>query len=96
MVTTLDDIAVPDDSLCVRDLDGEVFLFAGSGDRLHALDDLGSFIWRLLDGRRPLREVLDAILAEYDVAREIAARDLLQFVDSLAEQGVVQLKPGSP
>lgn len=78
-------IPTKDDSFCERELGDETIFLSPDGDRIHALDAIGTFIWRQLDGTTTLEQVIDRICAEYDVAREQAEKDLLGFVADLAE-----------
>ncbi len=87
----LDRVPTVAPGLFVRELDGETSIITAEGDRLHTLDAMGTFIWRCIDGRTPLAAILDAICAEYDAPREVAAADLRQFVGQLAERGIVTL-----
>jgi coenzyme PQQ synthesis protein D (PqqD) len=56
----------------------------------HSLDELGAFIWRQIDGKRTLADILTAILAEYSVAEDKACTDLVAFADELLQAGLVQ------
>ncbi len=87
----LDSVPTPAPGLFVRELDGETSIITSEGDQLHTLDEVGTFIWRCIDGRTPLSAILEAICAEFDAPREVAAADLRQFVGQLAERGIVTL-----
>lgn len=52
------------------------------------LNETGAFLWRALSENDLTEEALvDALLKEYDVSREIAARDVHRVVEMLAENG---------
>ena len=54
------------------------------------LNETGAFLWRARAERDMTEEELvDAILAEYDVSREIAARDVHRVVATLCENGII-------
>lgn len=55
----------------------------------HSLDELGAFIWNLIDGERDLGEILDEVVADYDVTEDRAAKDLLAFAEVLQKAGLV-------
>lgn len=49
------------------------------------LNETGAFLWKLMAEKDCTEEELvDALLEEYDVAREIAAADVHRIVESLA------------
>jgi hypothetical protein len=58
------------------------------------LNPVGTFIWARCDGRHSLAEIAKAVMAEFQVDLEIAARDCREFVDELAEQGLLILRSG--
>ncbi len=82
-MATLDTVLAPAADHCVRELGGETIFLSEAGDRIHVLDETGGFIWRALDGRRSLAEILDVVCAEFDVVRDVARDDLLRFADEL-------------
>ena len=53
------------------------------------LNETGAFLWRLM-AERDMNEsdLVDALLAEYDVDRALAEADVARIVASLAEVGV--------
>ena len=48
------------------------------------------FVWQQLHQDRTRQELLDAILAEYDVALEVAAADLDRFLGALEQAGLLE------
>lgn len=71
---------VRDEAVVVRQEDAEVI----------ALNDVGASVLSLLDARRSVREILDALLEQYDVEREVLARDLSKFLGELLDAGIVE------
>ena len=52
---------------------------------LFVLNELGAFIWDILPKMETEAEICEAILAEYDVSKEEAARDVAEFMSKLRE-----------
>jgi hypothetical protein len=71
---------VGDEAVIVRQEDAEVI----------ALNEVGASVLALLDSRRSVRDVLDALLEQYDVERESLAGDLARFLSELRDAGVVE------
>ena len=55
----------------------------------YTLNELGAFLWRSMDGRTPLADILDKVVAHYDVDRDTARGDLLEILQDLVEEGLV-------
>ncbi len=54
------------------------------------LNETGAFLWNALAGKDLSEaELVDALLAEYDVSREIAERDVHRIVEVLKEHKII-------
>ena len=79
-----------------REVDGEVLIVpirmnASDITGVYRLNRTASFMWKLFDGRRNLKSVIDEVVQNFDVSADVAeadlqelARDLLSF-DALVE-----------
>ena len=80
---------------CVaRDIAGETVIVpvrdnVGDLDSIYTLNDMGATIWRMIDGRTTVAEIVAAVCAAYDVAANEAAKDVADFLDSLEAAGLI-------
>jgi hypothetical protein len=74
------DEPAPDDHL-ILDLD--------SGN-YYAVGEVGGFVWQRLDGRRTLESIAEEITTAFEVERDRAAADLLEFLERMAELGLAR------
>jgi hypothetical protein len=88
---SLTTVPVPTEKYCVRELGDETVFLSASGDRLHVLDGVGTFIWQAIDGQRSAGDLLERILAEYEVDRGVAETELLEFLAELADMSLIAL-----
>ena len=79
----------PNPECPVREIGEGLVILAPSGETTHSLEELGAFIWRELDGRKDLGAVLDSILETYEIDRETARADLLDFGQQLVDARLV-------
>ena len=63
-------------------------------DSVYTLDEVGSRIWELLDGRHSLGQIAEAIEREYQVERDQARGDVAEFIAALRQAGLVQAGDG--
>lgn len=84
----------PNPGCPVREIGGGLVIMAPDGETTHSLEDLGAFIYKRLDGKRDLEDVLAAILEEYQVDEDQAREDLASFMAQLVEAGLV-VAPGN-
>lgn len=80
--------------LLKREIGGESFLVplgraVYESNGLFILTELGSFIWDLLPEAKDEEDILEKILAAYDVDEETARGDLARFLDKLREMEIL-------
>ena len=85
-----DRFAVPAD-VVFRHLDDEAVLLNLKSGTYFGLNELGARIWALLGERRALEDVLEILADEYDAARPVLERDLLDLTQELCEKGLLQI-----
>jgi len=59
-------------------------------ESIYSMDEAGSLIWRLIDGRTTVDEIIEAVCASYEVGPKEAAEDVREFLDALQAAGLVQ------
>ena len=72
-----------------RMIEGEAVILAMDTKVFRGLNAVGSRVWELIDGRRSVDEIGAAIANEFEVAPEVAARDVSAFVGELLARGLV-------
>lgn len=63
-------------------------------DSIYVLNEPGATIWTLLDSPRRAGELAQAVTDEFDVTVASAHQDVLHFLESLEEAGLVEAQPG--
>lgn len=83
-------IPKPGRRVASRVIDGRALLLDPAEDRVHMLNEVGTFIWSLVNERRhTVRDLAGAIAAEFDVDDATATADLHEFLDGLLAQGFI-------
>jgi Coenzyme PQQ synthesis protein D (PqqD) len=84
-----DSIIVASPNQVSSDLAGEVVMLNLANGTYYGLDEVGAYIWNLIQEPRSVAAVRDAILEEYDVEPERCERDLLVLLGDLADNGLI-------
>ena len=90
-MTSLQAIPRVNSDFTVRDVGDEMIFISSKGDMLHTLDSVGAFIWRNVDGKRSVNDILHILLESYDVVVATAEKDLIRFFDELEQKNLVQM-----
>jgi hypothetical protein len=85
-------VRIPQDVL-VSQLDGESVLLKLQSECYFGLDEIGTRIWDLLLSSDSIQSAYEAILAEYDVDPAQFRADLTELLDSLVQQGLIEVTP---
>ncbi len=73
-----------------RVVDEEVVIVSPPKGEVTVLNETAAKIWQLLDGKRTLKQIADILTAEFEVKREKAYSDCLDFIKKLEQKGFVQ------
>ena len=72
-----------------RQIDGEVLLVDLQRNTLQVLNPVGARLWELIDGRRTVADLAEALIAEYAVGLAQARADVQMFCEDLLCRNVV-------
>ncbi|PYN75774.1 MAG: hypothetical protein DMD96_27110 [Candidatus Rokuibacteriota bacterium] len=76
-----------------RVIEGEAVILSLDTKVFRGLNAVGSRVWELIDGRRSVDEIVTEIVGEFEVAPEVATRDVGTFVAELLEKRLVTAAP---
>ncbi len=76
-----------------RVLGDEAIIVNFKDSLFYNLNPVGAFIWERCDGEHTLAQIAGELAEEYDVTPEEAARDCLQFIEELVQQGLLVWSP---
>ncbi len=87
-------IYVKDESIVSRRLDEEVILVpvrnnVADMDSIYVLNEVGSRIWELIDGKRDSGEIIEIIRDEYDSPPDVEG-DVMGFIADLERIGAIR------
>lgn len=85
-----------EESMVFRKIAGECLLVPirhnlADLESIYVLNEVGGHIWELIDGVRPVREIRELLVEEFEVSPQEAEADLLTFLGQLQEIGGVRL-----
>jgi hypothetical protein len=81
--------------LVTRDVAGEEIIVpikghVGDLEGVFTLNEVGAMIWRLMDGQTSVRQLMEAVRNEYDVEAAVAEKDVVDFLQSLEDAGLIR------
>ncbi len=56
------------------------------------LDEMGSFVWSLIDGSHSVQAIADAFVSQYKVQQREAELSVTAFIKNIGQRGIIGLK----
>ena len=94
-LVSLGSVIVASSELVSANLDGEVVILGFKSGSYYGLDQVGVFVWDLLQEPRKVSDIRDAIFEEYDVELAQCERELLALLEKLADKQLIDIKSES-
>ena len=88
----LDQKVIFAETVFAQEVDGEMVLLDMESENYFGLDEVGTSIWQEIQEKETLKEVLDALLEQYDVEAEMLENDLSDFIGKLVKSGLVKVE----
>jgi hypothetical protein len=67
-----------------RVIEEEAILISSEDSMLHSLDEVATLIWEMADGEHTIDQIVDRVCDDYDVERDRARKDTVEFLEKLA------------
>ena len=90
-----DTVVAQIEELVSSDLDGETVMMSVENGKYYGMDAIGSRVWALIKQPRSVAELCDILLTEFNVDRERCEKDVLIFLNKLAEDKLIRIVHGS-
>ena len=78
------------DDILAADVDGELVMMSMQAGNYYSIGGIGPLIGALLDQPKSLDELIDAVVADYDVQRERCAADVAAFIEELTGLNLIE------
>ncbi|HXX33855.1 MAG TPA: PqqD family protein [Thermodesulfobacteriota bacterium] len=74
-----------------RTIDGEAVIVNLKDSTFHTLNAVATFIWEQADGQIKIKQMIEKICQEFEVDRDTAEKDCLEFLGQLMSKGLAVL-----
>jgi len=95
MSLSLDDALTIAPDVMFRNLNDEAVLLDLKSGTYFGLNDVGARTWHLILQHGRLSQVLDALLLEYELDRDVGQRDLLALATQLVTSQLAAVNPNA-
>lgn len=85
----LDTIIQRRSDLLFNEIDGEVVLLSVENGEYYGMDQVGTYIWKLLEYPHNFKYILNNLINKFDVTEERCKADTSLFLDELMEKRIL-------
>jgi len=57
---------------------------------VYTLNETGAFLWEHIDGKNTVKDLIDAMISEYDVGNETATADVSSFIEEMNKYLIIK------
>ena len=79
-----------------RVYDGQAVIVSPDDSTLHTLNEVGTLVWEVADGRRDVAAIVARVCEAFDVTPERAEDDVRRFVAELETRGLLTVSSTPP
>lgn len=76
------------------EVDGAIVMMSLRRGKYYGLDAVGSRIWQLIDRPRRVSDLCAILGAEFEVDAERCEREVIEFLEELAREGLIEVRNG--
>jgi len=80
--------------VAAKDVDGEAVLINLKNGMYYSMDQVGGYIWSLIEGGYDLDAIADMVAKRYEVEKSVANTDIEALVQQLLEENLVLYEEG--
>lgn len=73
-----------------RIIEGEAILVNVKESEVIHLNPVGAEIWNSINGKKSAKEIIEHIYEQFEVDKETAEEDTLEFLEKLIKKGVIE------
>lgn len=85
-------IPVRNKDIIWREVKGEGVLLNPQGGQYFGLTKVACSFWDKVDGERTTGEIVDILLKEYDVEKDVLTQDINELIDSLESRKLLSFR----
>jgi Coenzyme PQQ synthesis protein D (PqqD) len=84
-----DDKPRQNEDTAARKIDGAYYVIDSETSELHSFNKVGSLIYELSDGEHTVADIVAAVVESFEVDRETAERDVVEFLETLLAKNLI-------
>jgi hypothetical protein len=80
---------IKQNDISVRKIQGEIFILDRKNSIIHSFNKVGAFIWDRLQSATSTKEIVMAVIEQFDVDESTATTDTVEFIKELKDKELI-------
>ena len=77
-------------------LGGDTVILGADAGQYFGLNEVGARVWELVQEPVSVASICDVLCAEYEVAKDVCERDVLELLNALSQNGLLDVRDPRP
>jgi hypothetical protein len=91
-VLNIDSLVQRNPKLLANQMDGEIVMMSIDNGEYYGLDEVGSRIWEIMENPVSIHNLVEQLMAEFEVDYDDCLRDTKEFLEDLLNKDLVLVK----
>lgn len=87
----IEDLIMRKNQYLTSDMDGERVMMSIESGKYYNLGGIGGRVWDMMETPIVIRQIIEHLLQEYEVDREICEQQVIRFLQQMKAEGMVQI-----
>lgn len=87
----LEDSVVANSDALSCELEGKGVILDAQSKEYYGLNEVGVLIWQLIASPRIVAELVEIVLQDFDIEREVCKTDCLSFLSNLKQRNLIRI-----
>lgn len=89
MSINVDKVPMMVETLPWQEIEGSILLLQPSEKFAHELNEVGAFVWKAIDGKTTVGQIIDRVIDEFEVERKEIEEDIDLFLSDLRDKKIL-------
>ncbi len=82
---------IKQNDISVRKIQEEIFILDRKNSVIHSFNKIGAFIWEHLQSGTGIKEIVMAVVEQFDVDESTAMTDTIEFITELKKKELISI-----
>jgi len=92
---TIEDIVAQGGNAVIAEINGEIVALDAAKGTCYGMNKVATRVWNLIAAPRPIREICNILLDEYEIDAPTCETQVLELLDELNREGLLEISATS-